>query len=103
MRIEFSPRHNAEPLEQLADRLIFLSGGIFQLLERLRVTADTHGFAGKVRLDVIARGLLDDALEPLASQYDSDELDRGVALLSEAIELVGREFFAEQYGDGARG
>jgi hypothetical protein len=103
MRIELLPRRQGEPLEQLADRLIFLSGGIFQLLERLRGAAEANGFGGKVRLDVVARQLVDDALAPLASEYDVDELERAVALLVEAIELVGREFFPEQYGEGGRG
>ena len=52
MRIEFFPRQGAEPLEQLADGLIFLSGGIFQLLEHVGAAADAHGFGGKVRLEV---------------------------------------------------
>ena len=101
MRIEFSPRKGADPLERLADGLIFLSGGIFQLIERVGAAADEWGFGGKVRLEVVVRELLDDALEPLASQYDSDELGRAVALLTAAIQLVGREFFPEQYADGS--
>jgi hypothetical protein len=101
MRIEFSPRQHAEPLEQLADGLTFLSGGIFQLIERVGAAANAHGFGGKVRLDVVVRELLDGALEPLASEYDSDELERAVALLRAAIELVGREFFPEQYEGGS--
>jgi hypothetical protein len=103
MRIEFSPRQDGQPLERLADRLIFLSGGIFQLIERLRAAADANGFGGKVRLNVVARELIDDALAPLASEYDSDELERAVVLLAQAIELIGREFYPEQYTEGARG
>ncbi len=45
-------------------------------------------------------GPLDDALEPLGSQYDGDELDRAAALLRDAIDRIGREFFPEQYADG---
>ena len=101
MRIEFLPRQGAEPLEQLADGLIFLSGGIFQLIEGVRAAADAYGFSGKVRLDVVVRELLDGALEPLASQYDSDDLERAAAILSAAIERIGREFFPEQYGDSS--
>ena len=100
MRIEFSPRQGGDPLEGLADGLIFLSGGIFQLIERVGAAADEWGFGGKVRLEVVVRGLLDDALKPLASQYEPDELDRAAALLRDAIQRIGREFFPEQYADG---
>ena len=55
MRIEFLPRRD------------------------VRAAADEYRFSGKVRLEVVIRELLDDALE-----------------------LVGREFFPEQYADGSR-
>jgi hypothetical protein len=103
MRIDISARQNGEPLERLADGLIFLSGGILQLIDRVGAAADEWGFAGKVRIEVVARGLIDDALAPLASEYESQELDRASALLSDAIDRVGREFFPEQYTDESGG
>lgn len=99
MRIEFSARPNADPLERIVDGFVFLSGGIFQLIERVGMAADAEGFGGKVRLDVIAKGLLDTAVEPLEEQYDADELERAAEILSVATERIGREFFSEQYDD----
>jgi hypothetical protein len=102
MRVEFLPRPDVGPLGQLADGFIFLSGGIFQLIERVGMAADANGFGGKVRIEVVTRDLLDGALEPLAAQYDEDELERAVGILSAAIERVGREFFSEEYEEGSQ-
>jgi hypothetical protein len=97
MRLHFLARPDAQPLEQLVDGFIFLSGGIFDFLERLAATAEATGFGGKVRLDVVARDLLDRALAPLASDYDADRLASAAEVLGAAIERIGREFYAEQY------
>lgn len=81
------------------DRCIFLSGGIFTFIDGLAVTAHAHGFAGKVRIEVIARELLDEAVKPLADDYDEAELERAVQILGDAIDRIGRRFYADQYED----
>ena len=85
------------------DRCIFLSGGIFMFIDGLAMTADTHGFGGKVRLEVIARELLDAAVEPLSSEYEEAELERAVEILGDAIERIGRRFYADHYDDNCAG
>ena len=96
MRLQFHPRPDGQPLEQLADGFIFLSGGIFQVIDRVGMAAEQHGYAGKVRIEVVARDLVEGALAPLASQYDAPELERAASLLGDAITCVGRAFFSDQ-------
>ena len=81
------------------DRCIFLSGGIFMFIDGLAIRAAEHGFAGKIRIEVIARELLDEAVAPLADDYDEAELERAVQILGDAIERIGRRFYAEHYAD----
>ena len=76
MRLEFSAREDAAPLERIVDGLVFLSGGIWHLIERVGLAAEEHGFAGKVRLEVVTKDLLDMAVEPLAAEYSEGDLER---------------------------
>jgi hypothetical protein len=100
MRLDFSARPDAQPLEQLVDGFLFLSGGIFCFIDGLAMTADDHGFGGNIRLEVVARELLDGAVAPLASQYDESDLERAAEILRGAIESIGRQFYASQYESG---
>ena len=95
--IVFDRRLDGTPLEQLVDSLIFLSGGIFEFVQGIAYRAEEFGFAGKVRIDVIAKQLLDEALEPLAEEHDHADLERAVDLLHAATERIGRKFYADQY------
>jgi hypothetical protein len=97
MRLEFNARPNARPLEQLVDGFIFLSGGILQFLDGLDELAHETGFGGKVRIEVVARELLDGAVEPLAAKYDEADLERAAEVLRAAIDRIGRRFYAHQY------
>ena len=98
-RVEFYPRPDATPLQQLVDGFIFLSGGIFQFVEGVAQRAEEWGFAGKIRLDVVTKDLLDEAVEPLAEQYSEAELERSMEILRGAIERIGRRFYSHEYDD----
>jgi hypothetical protein len=97
MRVKFTRRVDGEPLERLVDGFIFLSGGIFDLIERVGALADETGFGGKVRLHVVTRDLLDRAVESLADEFDPRELERAVEVLEAVTERIGREFYAHEY------
>lgn len=63
---------------------------------RVGLAAEQHGYAGRVRLEVVTRDLVDSALQPLAAEYETTELERAAAVLRAAIDCVGRASFSAE-------